>query len=280
MSFKLVVDSCCELTEEFKRCYEVETIPFGLEIGEYHISDDDDFDQQDFIQRIAESELCAKSSCPSPERFLSAFDTKAERIYVIAISSPLSGCYNSANLGRELYVEQGGTKQIHIIDSRSASCGETQIAMKLVELEESGASFEAIVEEINEYRDKLKTYFVLDNLETLRKNGRLTAAKAMVATTLHVKPVMTANQEGEIEQVSKAIGINKALKKMVDIVIEEKGDLREKRVMIAQCNCLERAECVKELFLKKSEVKAVMIQDTGGLSTLYANDGGIIVTVE
>ncbi|MFI3176117.1 MAG: DegV family protein [Eubacteriales bacterium] len=280
MSFKLVVDSCCELPESFLERYQVESIAFGLQIGDYYTEDDENFDQLDFIKRVADSEICAQSACPSPERFLTAYETSVDHIYVITIASPLSGCYNSANLGRDLYKEQGGTTPIHIIDSRSASCGQTQIAYKIAELEEAGESFEQICEKIEQYRDELCIYFVLNNLETLRKNGRMTAVKAVVASTLHIKPVMTATDEGIIEQVCNAIGINKALNKMVAIVVDRKKDLSEKRVMISHCNCLERAEYVRELFENQTAVKAIEIMAMKGLSTLYANDGGIIVTVE
>ncbi len=93
-----------------------------------------------------------------------------------------------------LYREKYGKKQIHVIDSESASCGETQIVKKLVELEEQGLSFEEIVKQIEEFRSNVHTYFVLDNLETLRKNGRLTGVKALVASTLSIKPIMAGDK--------------------------------------------------------------------------------------
>ena len=77
-----------------------------------------------------------------------------------------------------------------MFDSESASCGETQIALKIMELEEQGLDFETIVEKVEAFRSSVRTYFVLDNLDTLRKNGRLSAVKALVASTLSIKPIM------------------------------------------------------------------------------------------
>lgn len=124
----------------------------------------------------------------------------------------------------------------------------------------------------------MNTYFVLDNLETLRKNGRLSRAKALVASTLSIKPVMGADH-GEIIQLSQAIGIKKALAKLVDILVKEAVNPEEKTLMITHCNCLERAERVKDLILEKIKVKSVLIMDTKGVSSMYANDGGVIVTL-
>ena len=124
----------------------------------------------------------------------------------------------------------------------------------------------------------MNTYFVLDNLETLRKNGRLSRVKALVASTLSIKPVMGATK-GEIIQLGQAIGIKKALAKMADIVAKEAVDPEEKTLMITHCNCLQRAESVKEMVLSKIKVKDVLIMDTMGVSSMYANDGGVIVTL-
>lgn len=278
MSYKIVVDSCCELPKEYMHDSRFERVPLGLEVGEYHIFDDDDFNQAEFLRKIAEYPGCPKSSCPSPERFQEAYHTEAENIYVVTLSSHLSGTYNSAQLGKSLYIEKYGQKNIHIVDSESASCGETRIALKLMELEEQGLSFEEVVEKIEQFRDEQNTYFILDNLETLRKNGRLTGVKALVASTLSIKPVMGADK-GNIVQRSQCIGIKKSLAKMVSLIVEELKDAQDKVLVISHCNCLERAETVKKMLEAKVSLKQIMIQDTRGLSTLYANDGGIIVAV-
>ena len=133
MSYKIVVDSCCELPEEYLQDPRFEIVPLGLEVGDYQIQDDENFNQAEFLKKVAECPKCPKSACPSPERFREAYHTEAEHVYVITLSSHLSGSYNSAVLGMNLYREKYGKKQIHVIDSESASCGETQIVKKLVE---------------------------------------------------------------------------------------------------------------------------------------------------
>lgn len=277
MSYKIVVDSCCELPEELLNDSRFERVPLGLEVGEYQILDDENFNQAEFLQKIAECPTCPRSSCPSPERFMEAYHVEAEHIYVVTLSSHLSGSYNSAVLGKNLYHEKYGDKKIHVVDSESASGGETQIALKIMELEEQGLPFETVVEYIEQYRDTRSVYFVLDNLETLRKNGRLTGVKALVASTLNIKPVMSA-EKGVIVQRGQSVGVKKALAKLADMLVKEIGSGEGRNLIITHCNAPERARQVKELITRKTNFAKVIIMDTKGLSSLYANDGGVIVT--
>lgn len=277
MSYKIVVDSCCELPEELRKDERFEIVPLGLEVGDYQIMDDEHFDQAKFLQKIADCPKSPKSSCPSPERFMEAYRVEAEHVYAVTLSSHLSGTYNSAELGRKLYLEKYGEKQIHIVDSESASCGETQIAMKIMELEEAGLPFEQIVEQIEAFRSSICTYFVLDNLETLRKNGRLSGVKALVASTLNIKPVM-AGDKGVIVQKGQGIGIKKALAKMAEYVVTEVKNPETRCLMITHCNAPERAELLKKMITRNTAYKSVLIMDTRGVSSMYANNGGVIVT--
>ncbi len=278
MSYKIVVDSCCELPEECKKDARFEIIPLGLEVGGYEIQDDDKFDQKDFLARVAACPQCPKSSCPSPEKYRESYNSAAEEVYVVTLSSHLSGSYNSAELGKSLYEEKYGEKKIHVVDSESASCGETQLALKIAEYKEAGLSFEEVVDKIEVFKRQMRTYFVLDNLETLRKNGRLSGVKALVASTLNIKPVMVGNL-GTIEQKGQAIGINKALAKMADNIVSDVAKPQERTLMIAHCNCPERAKYMRSLMEKRASYRKVVILDTAGVSSMYANDGGVIVTL-
>ena len=278
MSYKIVVDSCCELPEKYKKDSRFQSIPLGLEVGDYQILDDESFNQKEFLAKVAACPTCPKSNCPSPELFREAYHDEAEEIYVVTLSSHLSGSYNSAELGKKLYEEKYGSKKIHVVDSESASCGETQIAMKIMEYKEAGLSFEETVDKVEKFKRQMRTYFVLDNLETLRKNGRLSGVKALVASTLNIKPVMVGNL-GVIEQRGQAIGINKALAKMADHFVADVRNPQERTLMITHCNCPERAEYMRRLMEKRVSYRDVVIMGTAGISSMYANDGGIIVTL-
>lgn len=279
MSYKIIVDSCCELPEEYQNDPRFERVPLTLDVGDYQVLDDEHFNQKEFLDKVAAYPKAPKSACPSPERYRDAYKTDAEHVYCVTLSSHLSGSYNSAVLGKNLYEEEYGKKDIYICDSESASIGETQLAMKFMEWEEEGTmTFAQIIEKAEAFRDDMSTYFVLDNLETLRKNGRLSSVKAMIASTLSIKPVMGAIK-GVIVQKGQSVGVKKALAKMADIIVAEGKNLDRKVLYISHCNCPGRAKLVKELLLARSKFKDVKILDTAGVSSMYANDGGVIVAI-
>lgn len=279
MSYKIIIDSCGELLDEWKKDEHFESVALTLNVGGENIIDDETFDQADFLKKVAASPECPKSACPSPERYMKAFDCDADHIYAVTLSAELSGSYNSAVLGRNLLEEEKPGRKIHIFNSKSASIGQTLIGMKIQECEEAGYSFEKVIETVDEYIAGQHTFFVLDNLETLRKNGRLSKVKALVASALKIKPVMGSTDEGNICQLDQARGINKALVKMAGQIAEKTQNSEEKVLAISHCNCHERAILLKNALQEKMPFKNIVVLDTAGVSSMYANDGGVIVAV-
>lgn len=279
MRYKIVIDSCGELLDEWKRDERFESVPLTLMVGEETIVDDQTFQQKEFLKKIDACPECPKSACPSPERYMQAFQCEAEHVYAVTLTAELSGSYNSAVLGKNLLQEEEPDKKIYVFNSRSASVGETLIALKIQECEEQGMSFDEVVETVEAYIREQNTFFVLENLDTLRKNGRLSGVKALVATALKVKPIMGATPEGTIYQLDKARGINKALLRMVEHIVKKTVESEKKVLGISHCNCPERAIFLKNALEEKLKVRRVVILDTAGVSSMYANDGGVIVVV-
>ena len=283
MSFKVVIDSCGELTDEMKASGCFETASLMIQVDDHTIVDDATFDQADFLRRVAASPNCPKSSCPSPEAYRAAFDCDADHVFAVTLSSKLSGSYNSAVLGMNLLKEEKPDAKVYIFDSRSASIGETLIGLKIQECEEQGLPFEEIIDKVEAYIDSQMTWFVLENLETLRKNGRLSKVKAFMATALRIKPVMVSTPEGEIAQLEIYLARNtyyltpEDLVRMVDSIVEKVVNPDETVIAISHCNCPERAQMLKETLINRIHPKGIFVVDTAGISSMYANDGGIIV---
>ena len=279
MTYKIIGDSCLDLTEELKRDPHFQMIPLTLEVGDVRVRDDETFDQKAFLELVRNSEECPKTACPSPELFKEAYECEAENVFVVTLSRHLSGSYNSAVLGKDLYEEQHGTdKNIVVIDSLSASSGELNVALTIRDLCEQGLSFAEVVSRAESYRDSMQTFFVLETLDFLRKNGRLTGLQAFIATTLNIKPVMGADN-GTIIKLDQARGINRALSRMAELAVASVGDTSSHRLVIAHCNNEKRAEQVKELLCKKASFREIVITNTAGVATVYAGDGGIVVTL-
>ena len=123
MSYKIVIDSCGELLDEWKKDPRFESVALTLSVGGENIIDDENFDQASFLKKVADCPECPKSACPSPERYMRAFDCDADHVYAVTLSAELSGSYNSAVLGKSLLQEENPGKQIYVFNSKSASVG-------------------------------------------------------------------------------------------------------------------------------------------------------------
>lgn len=276
--YKIVIDSCGEFTKEMEENPIFQHVALKLQVGEWHQIDDETFDQAVFLDKVANSPACPKSACPSPDQFMEHFDG-CDEVYVVTLSGNLSGSYNSARMAMEMYYEDHAEAKIHVFDSCSASIGQTLLGLKIYELKEKGLSFEQVVVQAEQYKDEQTTFFVLDNLDTLRKNGRLSGIKSFVASTLNIKPVMSADNTGTITQLSQKVGVRKALISMCDEIVKDKQDMPGRDVMISHCNAPKRAAYVKDILEKTGLFASIGILDTKGVSSMYANDGGIIVAV-
>ena len=276
MSFKIIVDSCCDLTPAQLREECFVKVPLTIRVGSHTIVDDDTFDQGELLWRMKESETAPQSACPSPMQYLEAFDCGADDLYVVTLSALLSGSHNAAAQARSIWLEDHPGANVHIFNSCSASAGEVLVALKIQELAQSGMDFTTVVDQVSRYINEMETYFVLETLDTLRKAGRLTRVQSIVTGALHIKLLMGATPEGEICKKGQAMSVKQALNKMVALMAD---DLKHvgKRLSIVHCNCLERAFYVKELAMKQCRFDEILVSDTGGISTMYANDGGIVV---
>ena len=276
MSFKIIVDSCCDLTPAQLREECFVKVPLTIRVGSHTIVDDDTFDQGELLWRMKESETAPQSACPSPMQYLEAFDCGADDLYVVTLSALLSGSHNAAAQARSIWLEDHPGANVHIFNSCSASAGEVLVALKIQELAQSGMDFTTVVDQVSRYINEMETYFVLETLDTLRKAGRLNRVQSIVTSTLRIKLLMGATPEGEICKKGQAMSVKQALNKMVALMAD---DLKHvgKRLSIVHCNCLERAFYVKELAMKQCRFDEILVSDTGGISTMYANDGGIVV---
>lgn len=277
MAYHIAVDSCTDMTPSMKEDKNVTLVPLTLQVGEEKIIDDETFNQADFLKKVADYPEAPSSACPSPDAYMQAFGYDDEDAYGITLSAELSGSYNSAKLGADLLKEDHPNKKIHIFNSCSASCGQSLILMKLQECLTTGMTFEKVVETVEQYISEQHTLFVLETLETLRKNGRLTGLKATIVNVLNIKPVMCATPEGTIEQLDMGRGMKKALTKLIEHIDKRVKHPTEKVLAISHCNCLERAQWVKVQIEKRYAFKNIIIVDTAGVATMYANNGGIII---
>ena len=286
MSYKIVVDSCCDLTADMKEWNNFEIVPLTLQIGDYIVIDNSDFDQDDFIGRMAANNSLAKSACPSPDAFAEACEGDYDEVYILTITDKLSGCYNSAVQGVELYKEDhSDNKKIHVFNSLATSGLETLMAHKIKELADSGKAFENIVAEVEDYCiNSCGLYFCLESLDALKGNGRLFNLAANVIEALRVKLICRRTTEGNISVAGKDLTQKRALAKLANLIAKDtdESNLSGKKCIISHVCCAEKANGIKAIIEDVTDYSAenVIVLKASGLNSLYASNGGIIVSFE
>ena len=274
MAYKIIGDSCTDLPQEKFSDPHFSIVPLTILFGKEEICDGRNLDQAALLQKMRSWPDAPKTACPSPAQYMEEFDDNADN-FVVTLSGNLSGSYNAAVQAQDLYREEGGKGNVHVFNSRSASSGQVQIAMLVQDLAEQGMGFSEIVSKVEAYIRRMKTLFVLENLENLRKNGRLTRMQSIVTGAFRVKLLCGATREGEIEKLSQGLTIRQTLVKMVSMIAEDKDHIG-RRLVLSHCNCRERAEYVRDLIRERCQFSDIHIVNTNGITTVYANDGGVI----
>ncbi len=274
MSYKIVVDSCCDLSAQMAQDPCFVRVPLTIRAGGSTFVDDSGLDQGDLLWAMRQSQEAPATACPPPQAYLDAYQG-ADDVYVVTLSALLSGSHNSAEQARLILEEERPEANVHVFNSCSASSGEVLVALKIRELASAGLPFKKVVREVEQFIYQMQTLFVLESLENLRKNGRLTKLQAVVTSALRIKLLCGATPEGEICKLGQALTVKQALTKMVDRMAADPAH-QGRTLAICHCNCLERAFQVRDMVEAKCRFAAVHILEAGGITTVYADDGGIV----
>lgn len=276
--YKIVADSSTEVNAEFLSKFPTTIVPFKLYLDGKEYVDDSNMDVDGFVQDMKASSDLPKSACPSPNDFLRHFDGEEDEVYIVTISSKLSGTYNSAILAKNLYEKENpGKKFIHVFDSLGAAAGETLVARMIHEFKHQGLQKEDLVKSVTNYIANMKVMFISESLDNLIKNGRISKWKGLIATKLRIFPIMGADEHGEIKLIEKVRNSNKAYNRLIEIMQEELIRTGKKIVAVTHVGNPERADEIESAMKTLPEVNEVINLKCAGLSSLYADKRGIIV---
>lgn len=276
----ILADSCCDLSPELLKKTQAKIAPLTITIDDTHYVDDGTVDIPPYLAAMKASKNPVRSACPSPDRYAEDIRATEGDCFIVTLSAKLSGSHNAASLGVQLAQEDMPEKKVHVFDSESASAGETYIALMIHDLIAAGKSFEQIVELVEEKIRSMHTLFVLDSLDNLVKNGRISKTVALLANVLSIRLLMSDDGHGAIKNISKARGIKGALGQMVETCRKHTEGLAaaSQRLVISYCNCPERARQVRDMIREKCPaIGEIIMTPTSALSSMYANDGGIVI---
>lgn len=276
----ILADSCCDLSPELLKKTQAKIAPLTITIDDTHYVDDGTVDIPPYLAAMKASKNPVRSACPSPDLYVEDIRATEGDCFIVTLSAKLSGSHNAASLGVQLAQEDMPEKKVHVFDSESASAGETYIALMIHDLIAAGKSFEQIVELVEEKIRSMHTLFVLDSLDNLVKNGRISKTVALLANVLSIRLLMSDDGHGAIKNISKARGIKGALGQMVETCRKHTEGLAaaSQRLVISYCNCPERARQVRDMIRDKCPaIGEIIMTPTSALSSMYANDGGIVI---
>lgn len=220
---RILVDTAADYTMEEIKEKGFELVPMHITIGEKDYRDAIDLTKDQFYQLLTESGDFSKTSQPTPQDFVEAFEDvkeKGDELICILLSSALSGTCQSAALAKSIV----DYDKIHIVDSLTATHMIRVLADHAKKLAEEGVSAEKIVEELNDLKPRVQVFAALDTLEYLYKGGRVSRTSAVIGEVAKIKPVIHVSEDGRVIVVAKCMGKNKAITTLLKLLGERKLD--------------------------------------------------------
>ncbi|WP_071027757.1 DegV family protein [Peptoniphilus raoultii] len=275
--YKIISDSSCDLKKDEIVDLNVSYVPFKITIDGKEYVDDNDFEIGDFLKNMQASLNPIKTSCPAPYEFMEEIEKNKDRdIYIVTITSKLSGSYNAAQVAVEDARQKFPGIKIGLIDSKTASGGQTGVVLKLLDLLKETEDFDTVMKGITDFVNEQTTLFVLESMQNLIKNGRIKKSAGLIANVLNIRPIM-GTKDGEIELYEMNRGMKKSLEKLALALEKITNKKSFDRICISHVNAKERAEKLAKRFKDLYEVNEIVIRHTNGLSAGYADIGGIVI---
>lgn len=279
--YVIMTDSCCDMPENYIKENNIPFVGLTCSFKGNEYTDDlgKSLNYKTFYSGMKNG-VIPKTSQPNADAFYKAFKNIADMnkdIIYICVSSGLSGTYNSANIAKNMIQDENTDIKITIVDTLTASLGQGLLIMNAVELKKSGKNYDEVVKYLEDTKMHLNTYITVDDLIHLKRGGRISSAAALMGIVLHIKPILTLNDEGKVIPVIKVKGRKNALLKLVDLLIEKIENPENQMVTICHGDVLDEAEKLKEMILSRVHVKDVMINYIGPVVGTYGGPGALAV---
>lgn len=267
MEIVILTDSCSDLPLNYIEDNKIPYLSFVYELNNEEYEDNfwKTLDYKAFYDTLRRGGI-ATTSQVNVSRYYDEFKKYVQQgksIIYIGFSSGLSGSVDSAKLAQEQILEEFNSADITIIDSKSASLGLGLLVYYAYDMLKKGYSKEEIVDWLEKNKLKINHWFTVDDLNHLKRGGRISGTTAIVGTLLNIKPILFVNDEGKLTPYEKVKGRRKALKTLVEKLKAKIVNSEEKVVAISHSDCIEDAEYVKKLILEYYKIKEVIVSDIG-----------------
>lgn len=209
------------------------------------------------------------------EEVFRKYAKEGKPVIYIGFSSALSGCVSAAMTAKDNVLKEFGDADITVIDTKSASLGEGLLVYYACEMLKEGSTKQEIVDWIENNKLKVNHWFTVEDLVYLKRGGRLSAASTVIGTILDIKPVMHVDNEGRLIPVTKVKGRKKSLKALAEKLEESIVRSEEQIIAISHGDCIEDVENLKNLILKRCQVKDIIINNVGPVIGSHSGPGTV-----
>lgn len=275
MNYKIVADSTADLLTV--NGVDFASVPLKIVTDEREFSDDANLDRDEMLEYLASYKGHSGTSCPSVGDWLEAFG-EAEGIFTVAISSGMSGSYNASVQAKTVYEDTHPDRRVCCLDTLTAGPEMVLIVEKLVELIGQGKDFDTIEAEIRAYMHSTHLVFVVESLNNMAKNGRVSHLIAKACGLLGIRILSRASEEGTLQPLHKCRGEKKVLPAMLKEMVDR--GFRGGKVRIAHCANPNAAEAFAAMLKEEFPGTDVTVGETRGLCSFYAERGGLLVGYE
>lgn len=281
MGIKIITDSACDLKREYIDKNNIGLLSLVLNLNDEVIKDDlgETLSYKDFYRQMREGSTPTTSQVNAhefEEEFIKHVKN-GDSIICITISSALSGTFNSANIARNNILEEYPEAKIELVDSLSVSMGQGLLVLKACEMKDNGKSIEEIVQWLEDNKRKIIHSILIDDLNHLKRGGRISGATATIGGLLNIKPSAYIDDEGKLVQGEKIKGKKKALKFLANEVKERVINDENEVIYICHGDCLEDAEALRDIILQEVKLKDVIINYIGNVVGAHAGPGVLAV---
>ena len=278
-NIKLITDGSCDLSKEIIDRSKVEIVDVMVSFGDKSYSTRTDITIPEFYEMMKGYKELPKTSCPSPNQFLEAFDCEEDNIIVLCLTSKLSGIYNSAVLAKNMYEEEhGNKKRIEIIDSTTGSIGQALLVSKIANMIDEDKDMDEIVNTIEKLKHEVVFYGALHTLENAIKGGRINALAGKIIGALNLKAIIHIT-DGLVKPIDKARGDKNSINKVIDYIKDNINKTSGTKLAIGHANCEDRALKIKETLESHYDFEEIHIMEVGPSMGVYTSEGAVLVAV-
>lgn len=282
MSYKIVTDSCANLTDEQIKEYDIEIIPLKYYVGDKEFTSYEKGKKSDYTEAyrlLREKEnittsLASKEDC---DRVIPPILEGGEDVLVLAFSSGLSGTYQNICIAAEDYRERFPDRKIIVVDTLCAAMGQGLAVHYAVKLKNEGKTIEEVADWVEKNKLSICHIFTIDDLFFLKRGGRLSGSGAVVGTLLGIKPMLHTANDGKLYVTGKVRGRRATIDKLADSIEEKAIDIKNQDVFICHGDCLADAEALAEKVRKRYKVKNIVINTLDCVIGAHSGPGTLAI---